>query len=368
MTLHTLLERQLRRQFGSAEKAPGELKAFFEAINDAYIHNDRDRGLIEHALDEMSKELNERNRDLRKELAERKETEIALQKEKAEQDALIRKLAAAQEQLLQSEKLASIGQLAAGVAHEINNPVGYVSANLGSLEKYLLDLFSLLDAYDASLAQLPSDHPVLAAISVSKKQFDLEFLREDIPVLMRESKEGLTRVRKIVQDLREFSHSDEGKFTWSNLHEGIDSTLNIVNNEIKYKADVIKEYGDIPQVQCNLSQLNQVFMNLLVNASHAIDGRGTITIRSGLEADKQHVWIEIGDTGCGIPQENFNRIFDPFFTTKAVGKGTGLGLSLSYGIIQRHNGRIDLKSEVGVGTTFRITLPIAQPEADPGAK
>jgi two-component system, NtrC family, sensor kinase len=365
---HPLIERQLRNHFGSAEKVPEALHAFITTVSNAYADSDRDRKIIEHALEEMSAELTERNRDLRKELNEHKEMEIALQREKAEQEALIQKLAAAQEQLLQSEKLASIGQLAAGVAHEINNPIGYVSANITSLEKYVNELLLLLDAFDKHTSVLPSDHEAVKAIANEKKARDLEFLKEDIPSLLHESKEGLSRVRKIVQELREFSRSDEGGFVFADLHQGLESTLKIVNNEVKYTAEVIRDYGELPKVECNLSQINQVFMNLLVNAAHAIADRGSITIKTGTNAAESSVWVEIKDTGCGISPENFKRIFDPFFTTKPVGKGTGLGLSLSYGIIQRHHGRIDLESVLGAGTTFKITLPVRQPVNPEGAQ
>ena len=271
------------------------------------------------------------------------------------------KLQRAQDQLLQSEKLASIGQLAAGVAHEINNPVGYVFSNFGTLTKYLDDLFRMLAAYEQAEAQLAGT-PTAASLAQLRNEIELDYLKEDVPQLMAESCEGITRVRKIVQDLKDFSHVDaHQEWEWTDLHRGIDSTLNIVNNEIKYKADVIKEYGQLPEVQCLSSELNQVFMNLLVNAAHAIGPqRGTIHIRSGCEGDE--VWIEVQDNGSGIPRENLSRIFDPFFTTKPVGKGTGLGLSLSYGIVQKHLGRLDVDSEVGSGTRFRVTLPVRQPE------
>ncbi len=165
-----------------------------------------------------------------------------------------------------------------------------------------------------------------------------------------------------MQNLRDFSHVDAADdWHFSNLHDGIDSTLNIVNNEIKFKAEVIKEYGEIPEVECLSSQLNQVFMNLLINAVHAIKGRGTITVRTGSQGEK--VWVEITDTGTGIAAEHLQKIFDPFFTTKPIGKGTGLGLSLSYGIIQKHHGLIEAESCVGKGTIFRITLPVKQSTA-----
>lgn len=191
-----------------------------------------------------------------------------------------------------------------------------------------------------------------------REQVELSYLKEDIPALMRESREGIVRVRKIVQDLKDFSRVDENQeWQWANLHQGIDSTLNIVSNEVKYRADVIKEYGDIPDVECLPSQINQVIMNLVVNAAHAMGNeRGVITIRSGTL--DENVWIEVADNGAGIPEENLTRIFDPFFTTKAIGKGTGLGLSLSYGIIQKHGGSIKVASQRGAGTTFRIMWPI----------
>jgi len=275
---------------------------------------------------------------------------------------LNRKLQVAQDQLMQSEKLASIGQLAAGVAHEINNPVGYVFSNFGTLEKYLEDLFRMLAAYEQAEGQLAGT-PVAAQLAALRHEIDLDYLKDDVPTLMAESREGITRVRKIVQDLKDFSHVDaRQEWEWTDLHKGIDSTLNIVNNEIKYKAEVVKQYGTLPEVMCLPSELNQVFMNLLVNAAHAVNReRGTITIRTGCTGDDS-VWVEVEDDGCGIPKENLTRIFDPFFTTKPVGKGTGLGLSLSYGIVQKHGGSLDVDSEPGRGTRFRMTLPVQRVE------
>jgi len=272
-------------------------------------------------------------------------------------------LEAAQNQLLQSEKMASIGQLAAGVAHEINNPIGYVYSNLGTLEKYVQDTFALLDLYEQAESSI-ADDAMRAQLKATKDRLDIAFLKEDLRDLMAESKDGITRVKKIVQNLKDFSHVDTSdEFHFSDLHQGLDSTLNIVNNEIKYKADVVKEYGELPEVECLASQLNQVFMNLLVNAAHAIEERGTITIRTGRQGGE--VWVDVADTGKGIAAENLKKIFDPFFTTKPIGKGTGLGLSLSYGIVQKHHGRIEVHSEVGKGTTFRVWLPIKQPNAKP---
>ena len=262
-------------------------------------------------------------------------------------------------QLIQSEKLASIGQLAAGVAHEINNPIGYIFSNFATLEGYLESLFEMLQAYETAEKCVAAPQ-MQAELRVLRERIELEFLKEDIPVLMRESKEGVVRVRQIVQDLKDFARVDaNNEWQWADLHAGIDATLNIVANEIKYKADVLKEYGEIPYVECLPSQVNQVVMNLVVNAAHAMgERRGRITIRTGTEADQ--VWLEVADTGSGIDPQTLPRIFDPFFTTKPVGKGTGLGLSLAYGIVQKHHGHIAVDSAVGEGTKFRVTLPVRQ--------
>jgi len=308
----------------------------------------------------VNRQLEDAHERLSSEIVERRQAEAALRAEKEEQKALIIKLQEAHDQLLQSEKMASIGQLAAGVAHEINNPVGYISSNLGTLQGYVQDTFKLIDAYEALRPKLAAAGEAVQAIQAVKEDLDLDYLRQDMVELLQESQEGVQRVRQIVKDLKEFSHVDDGEWQWADVREGLDSTLNIVYNELKYKAEVVKDYGDIPQIECLMSQLNQVFMNLLVNAAHAIEERGVVTIRTGAEAD--WVWVEIADTGKGIAPEQMNRIFEPFFTTKPVGKGTGLGLSLSYGIVQKHGGRIDVESEVGKGTAFRVWLPIRQSE------
>ncbi|MES2263308.1 MAG: ATP-binding protein [Pseudomonadota bacterium] len=272
------------------------------------------------------------------------------------QRELIAKLREAHEQLLQSEKMASIGQLAAGIAHEINNPVGFVNSNMGTLRNYVVTLFGVIDAYEQAIDGQPGLREQMAGV---RREADLVFLREDATALVKESMEGLKRVKEIVQALKDFSHVGETEWQVADLHQGLDSTLNIVSNEIKYKCTVDKQYGVLPPVACLVSQLNQVFMNLLVNAAHAITERGTITIRTG--HDNGWVWIEIGDTGIGIPPANLHRIFEPFFTTKPVGSGTGLGLSLSYGIVSKHGGKIDVASEPGKGTRFTIRLPLEPP-------
>ncbi len=267
----------------------------------------------------------------------------------------------AQNQVIQSEKLASIGQMSAGVAHEINNPIGFVLSNLGSLETYVAQLCELLVAYTEADRAMPAPlAEPLARARALREARDFDFLRGDIVALMAESRDGLMRVKRIVQDLRDFSRGGGADESWQliDLHAALDSTLNIVRNEIKYKASIVRSYGELPEIECLPSRLNQVFLNLLVNAGQAIDANGTITLTTGTQGSE--AWIRIADTGGGIPSEHLNRIFEPFFTTKPVGQGTGLGLSVSYSIVHKHGGRIEVESEVGCGTRFTVRLPLRQ--------
>ncbi|NTV11035.1 MAG: histidine kinase, partial [Zoogloea sp.] len=341
-----LLQRQINRHLGGMDQVPESMKPFLEAVDAAYLRLDESLVLCQRSMDLMSEELTERNRALSRELAEKQ--------------SLIEKLAHAHTKLLQSEKMASIGQLAAGIAHEINNPIGYVGSNLNTLRGYVGGLLEVIAEVERSLPEMP-----VAAqnrIAGAMKHADVAFVREDIASLMAESEEGASRVRKIVQDLKDFSRADLAQdFSAVDLHAGLESTLNIVNNEIKYSCDVVRDYGELPRIECLGSQLNQVFMNLLINAAQATPPgrRGTITLSTG-RAGEDEVWVEVKDDGCGIPQEHLNRIFDPFFTTKPVGTGTGLGLSLSYGIVEKHHGRIEVSSKPGEGTTFRVLLPVRQ--------
>jgi len=284
-----------------------------------------------------------------------KQTSLALQHEIDERKQL-------EGQLVQSEKLASLGQLAAGVAHEINNPIGFISSNLGTLEGYFGKLLEMLQAYQSAEEGIAAAE-LRARLKDLRERVELDFLEEDIPLLIKESKEGIGRVGQIVKDLKNFSRVDSNQeWQWSNLQLGIESTLNIVANELKYKADVVKDYAALPEIECLASQINQVIMNLVVNAAQAMGPeRGTITLRGGSLGER--IWLEVADTGSGMAPETVQKIFDPFFTTKPIGQGTGLGLSLSYGIVQKHAGQITVRSEVGVGTTFRIELPIRQNKA-----
>ncbi len=269
---------------------------------------------------------------------------------------LYRDLKDTQTQLVQSEKMASLGQLVAGVAHELNNPISYVYANMRELENYNRGVQHLLNVLRENLASGNLQENVAEVVRNLKKNYDLDFIMEDIDSLITESIEGSQRVKKVVQNLRNFSRLDEAEFKEVDIHEGIESTLLLLNNELKNRVEIHRNYGKLPPVYCNPGNINQVFMNLLLNASQAIETRGNIWITTQQLDDR--IKIEIRDDGKGIPQKALNKIFDPFFTTKPVGKGTGLGLSISYKIIENHGGQISVKSEEGKGTTFTIILPV----------
>ncbi|MDF1614814.1 PAS domain-containing sensor histidine kinase [Desulfurivibrio dismutans] len=271
-------------------------------------------------------------------------------------------LKASQAKLLQQEKLASIGQLAAGVAHEINNPVGFVTSNLGTLGKYV----GRLREFAAMLEKLigRGGGPKLqAAAAKVRRGLKIDSVEEDVPELLKESLDGVERVKVIVQNLKNFARLDQAKFGWADINQCLEETLNIIWNELKYKAEVRKNYGELPPVWCHPQQLNQVFMNLLMNAAQAIATRGIITIKTRAAGDR--VRILISDTGSGIAPEHLSRLFEPFFTTKEVGKGTGLGLSIVYDIVvKQHGGEIMAASAPGAGTTFRVLLPVGKEKQD----
>jgi signal transduction histidine kinase/ligand-binding sensor domain-containing protein len=303
--------------------------------------------------------LQESNIRLAGQIEDRLAAERALQASNADLLALNHKLEHTQKQLIQSEKLASIGQLAAGVAHEINNPIGYVHSNLSTLQQYGTQLLSAIETFTRTFAR--GDNAArLAEVEEIRQRFEIDALAADLPQLLIESREGIERVSKIVRDLRDFSRIDRDE-AWvdADVHRGLESTLNIVANELKFKARIVKNFGDLPPIKCLPSELNQVFMNILMNAGQAIKERGVITVSTGRTDDK--IWISISDDGEGIPAAVLPRIFDPFYTTKPVGSGTGLGLSISYGIVAKHSGTIEAESVLGQGTSVRVELPIEQP-------
>jgi len=329
--------------YGAADE---ELLSFVASQVANSLHRRRSGETLRDAYGQLKQRIEERTRELH---ARNAELEIAYTR-----------LENAQEQAVQSEKLASIGQLAAGVAHEINNPIGYVNSNLGTLQGYVSQLLTAVAAY-ANIAARVSSPTAAAEVEAIRGRFDIDFLAVDVPQLITESREGIDRVCKIIRDLKDFSRRDRGE-AWvrADVHQGLESTLNIVSNQLKYKAQIVKTFSDLPLIECLPSELNQVFLNILMNAGQAIKERGMITVSTGHTDDK--VWIAIGDDGEGIPADVLPRIFDPFFTTKPVGSGTGLGLSISYGIVAKHHGSIEVTSVAGQGTLLRIELPIEQPK------
>lgn len=296
-----------------------------------------------------------------RDITERKRMEDSLHREtdelkkaRADLEQAYTELKQTQAQILQREKMASIGQLAAGVAHEINNPMGFISSNLRTLEKYtkrLADFIAMQTDYIKA-----SGDP--SALEESRSSLKIDYIVQDIRDLIHESLEGAERVKRIVQDLKSFSRVDQAEFKHADINECLESTINIVWNELKYKATVNRDYGNLPMTKCFPQQLNQVFMNLLVNAAQAIEKQGEITVKTWRE--DTCLFASISDTGCGIEPEKLNRIFEPFYTTKPVGTGTGLGLSITYDIIKKHGGEIYVQSEVGKGTTFTVRIPIVE--------
>jgi PAS domain S-box-containing protein len=263
--------------------------------------------------------------------------------------------------MLQREKMASIGQLAAGVAHEINNPMSFIKSNIGSLGTYVKKIMDFVQAQSEAMTALGLPE-VEEQLGELRKKIKLDFILGDINQLIEESLDGTERVKKIVHNLKSFSRVDEAEYKAADINECMESTLNIVCNELKYKSEVYKEYGELPLTKCYPQQLNQVFMNILINASEAIDDQGEIRIKTW--NGNGYVNVSISDTGEGIPEDRLNRIFEPFFTTKPVGKGTGLGLSITYDIIKKHNGELHVESELGKGTIFSIKIPVVQGNKD----
>lgn len=268
-------------------------------------------------------------------------------------------LKAAQSQVIQQAKMASVGQLAAGMAHEINNPAGFILSNLNSLKKYCSNILEFLSMVSATIGEMQpagKENPIAIKIAEQRAALKIDFMAGDMDALVKESMEGALRITQIVQSLISFSNIDSSPYKPADINSCIENALNMLHNELKDRVIIIKEYGDIPQTTCNIGQMNQVFMNLLLNAVNAIEAHGEIRIITQL--DSQSIIVSFSDTGCGIPANIIDRIFEPFFTTRDVGKGKGLGLSASYDIIKKHNGDIRVTSQVGKGTTFIITIPV----------
>jgi signal transduction histidine kinase len=293
---------------------------------------------------------------IEKHFQELSEANEKLNVQKEELQTLLENLRRTQNQLIQSEKMASIGQLVAGIAHEINNPVNFISAGVDSLSFNLEEIRQVLEIYHSITIRNVSDK--LKEIGELKKEVKYRESIREINKLMDSIKNGTKRTTEIVRGLRTFSRLDEDVLKMADIHEGIDSTLILLYNKYKNRIEIVKNYGEIPLIQCYPDQLNQVFMNLLSNAVDAIDDKGKIMISTSLLSG--FLYIKIEDSGYGIPENIKEKIFDPFFTTKGVGKGTGLGLSISQSIIEKHFGSIKVKSEIGKGSEFLIVLPVKQ--------
>ncbi len=334
---HKLLKRQLSKYTGEYE-IPEKFIPFLNAINSAYIEFDKDRILMDRSLDISSREYNEN----------------------------LQKIEKLKNQVISQEKMAGIGQLSAGIAHEINNPLGFVKSNMYTLESYKDKIKKLLELYFDTEKYLEDSNKELyktnfSQINEYKKKSKIKFVFEDIDDIISESKDGINRIENIVKSLLSFSRrASSSEFNEYDINSNIKSTITIAYNEIKYCATIEQNLEEVPMVRAIEGEINQVLLNMLVNAAHAIKLKGIqgiIKIHTYCEND--YVKCEISDNGSGISEENISNIFNPFFTTKPVGMGTGLGLSISHDIIvNKHSGSIDVTSQLGEGTTFIISVPI----------
>ena len=326
------LSREVRVSF------PREIGALAQSFNRMMHDLDASRLELELAAQTLEQRVHDRTQEI-------EEKNLRLTE-------LVETMKRMQDQLIHSEKMASLGQLVAGIAHEINNPVNFISANITPLKQYVQDLKTLIFQYEQRFqAESAQDENIVRI----KSEIEFEFLVDDLDVLIRDVETGATRIKHIVQDLRNFSRLDEAELKTIDLHQSLDTTLNLLGHIYEGRITVHKNYGDLPPIDCYAGQLNQVFMNILANAGQAIAQKGNVWLATQLQGSQ--VVITIRDDGAGIPEEVLPKIFDPFFTTKDVGEGTGLGLSISYGIIEKHRGEITVHSKVGEGTEFTITIP-----------
>jgi len=315
------------------------------------LQTDDEIGILAKAFNYMAEKLHDLYTSLEQKVQERT---VQLSSKNEELNKAYDELKDAQALLVHNEKMRSLGELVAGVAHELNNPINFIYGNMTHLSEYSENLIEIISKYEEFEKKL--DENDLKEIENYKEEVEYDFIKDDIPDLIKSCIEGADRSKNIVLELKNFSRLDQGVVKDIDINESIDSTLSILNNKYKNRVNIIKEYGKLPKVTCYAGQINQVFMNILDNAAQAIKDSGDVYIRTRTE--ENNAVIEIEDTGTGIDRETLPKIFDPFFTTKEVGSGTGLGLSVSYKIIKSHNGTIEVESEVGKGTKFSVKIPL----------
>ena len=379
--MHRLLQRQLKKYLSqnvstftgdlnsSLNGIPLEWQNFLQAVDDAYTHYDADYQMIERSLELSSEELLQANNQLREMLTNVEgkvaERTVELIKANGELEQALTDLQQMQIHLIQAEKMSSLGQLIAGIAHEINNPVNFIHGNIRHLHNYVINLLEFVELSQECSERVNSD------LQSKAEEIDLEFIKIDLPKVIKSMEVGTHRIREIVLSLRNFSHIDQSELKSIDIHQGIEDTLLILGHRIKPQKNsdfpriqIVKHYGDLPLVNCYAGQLNQVFVNILVNAIDAIeesassDRQPCISIQTQV-IDNNYVEIAIADNGSGIPEAIQQQIFNPFFTTKPVGKGTGMGMAISYQIItEKHKGRLTCVSSLGKGTEFIILIPV----------
>lgn len=363
--LGTYLTRQLKVLMTAANSiSRGELDVYIPisgkdeitAVSNAFNLMAKNLHVASERRDLFESELKELNQKLEEIVLKR--TKVIIDKNQ-QLEAANKSIKDTQSKLMHSDKMASVGLLAAGVAHEINNPMSFIISNVEILEEYINQFQTLIELYKQMSFEDVDKHHLMHLIQEYERKIDLAFIQDDLPGLIKDTKEGTTRVKDIVKGLKEFSHVDyESNFSSCNLNDCIKSTLKVVNNELKYHCEIKTDLKDLPNTYCSEGQIKQVILNLLINAGHAIEEKGLIEVSSKQNEDK--IEIIIKDNGCGISEQALDKLFDPFYTTKEIGKGTGLGLSISYGIIQEHHGDILIESQVGKGSCFTIQLPITQ--------
>ncbi|MEP6766374.1 MAG: HAMP domain-containing sensor histidine kinase [Gemmatimonadaceae bacterium] len=342
---HPLLSRQLRKSFGEALEPRHSIEPFLTLVDAAYCQQDTDRRLLEHTLDVVSKELTERNFELVEQLRARQQMEI---------------------ELTHALKLEAVGQLAGNIAHEINTPIQYIGDSVGYVHEAFAEVTAMLAWYRARMQSAISGErlPTLSEIADIEESTDVGYAIEQIPLAVERTLDGVNRVATLVRAMKAFAHPDASEKVMSDLNTALRSTLQVALGEIRHVAEVQMELQELPMVPCHLGEINQVFLNLLINSAHAISdagrGRGCVTVRSRVFGDS--VEFSVSDTGNGIPEGVRDRIFEPFFTTKEVGRGTGQGLAIARTIVvEKHAGKLFFETTPEVGTTFFVRIPLAAP-------